>query len=75
MGPGRDSWDTTVTPLASIMGRGFLVSTPLLAGTFEHLAIVAWRQTDKPELRRKAFLFGGIGFVCLLVFAFGIPSE
>ncbi len=29
---GSSSWKATVTPLASIMGSGFLVSAPLLAG-------------------------------------------
>lgn len=34
-------WKATVTPLASIMGSGFLVSAPLLAGTVGNLAVVA----------------------------------
>ena len=29
---GSSNWKATVTPLASIMGSGFLVSAPLLAG-------------------------------------------
>lgn len=33
-------WKATVTPLASIMGSGFLVSAPLLAGIVGNLAIV-----------------------------------
>jgi len=33
-------WKATVTPLASIMGSGFLVSAPLLAGTVGNLAVV-----------------------------------
>ena len=33
-------WKATVTPLASIMGSGFLVSAPLLANTVGNLAIV-----------------------------------
>lgn len=33
------SWKATVTPLASIMGSGFLVSAPLLAGVVGNLAI------------------------------------
>ncbi len=32
-------WKATVTPLASIMGSGFLVSAPLLAGAVGNLAI------------------------------------
>lgn len=32
------SWQATVTPLASIMGSGFLISAPLLAGTVGYLA-------------------------------------
>ncbi len=32
-------WKATVTPLASIMGSGFLVSAPLLAGTVGNLAL------------------------------------
>ena len=32
-------WSATVTPLASIMGSGFLVSAPLLGGTVGNLAI------------------------------------
>ena len=31
-------WQATVTPLASIMGSGFLISAPLLAGTVGYLA-------------------------------------
>jgi len=34
------SWKATVTPLASIMGSGFLVSAPLLAGVVGNLAVV-----------------------------------
>jgi hypothetical protein len=34
------SWKATVTPLASIMGSGFLVSAPLLAGVVGSLAVV-----------------------------------
>jgi len=34
------SWQATVTPLASIMGSGFLVSAPLLAGIVGNLALV-----------------------------------
>lgn len=33
-------WKATVTPLASIMGSGFLVSAPLLGGSVGNLAIV-----------------------------------
>jgi len=33
-------WKATVTPLASIMGSGFLVSAPLLAGLVGNLAVV-----------------------------------
>ena len=32
-------WKATVTPLASIMGSGFLVSAPLLAGIVGNLAV------------------------------------
>ncbi len=38
---GRESWRATVTPLASIIGSGFLVAAPLLIGTFGSLAIWA----------------------------------
>jgi hypothetical protein len=34
------SWKATVTPLASIMGSGFLISAPLLAGVVGNLAVV-----------------------------------
>ncbi|KAA5539021.1 hypothetical protein FYK55_25615 [Roseiconus nitratireducens] len=34
------NWKATVTPLASIMGSGFLVSAPLLAGIVGNLALV-----------------------------------
>ena len=37
---GSSNWKATVTPLASIMGSGFLVSAPLLAGTVGNLAVV-----------------------------------
>lgn len=33
-------WNATVTPLASIMGSGFLVSLPLLAGSVGNFAVV-----------------------------------
>ena len=34
------NWKATVTPLASIMGSGFLVSAPLLAGIVGNLAVI-----------------------------------
>lgn len=34
------NWKATVTPLASIMGSGFLVSAPLLAGSVGNLAVI-----------------------------------
>lgn len=34
------NWQATVTPLASIMGSGFLVSAPLLAGVVGNLAVI-----------------------------------
>ena len=34
------AWKATVTPLASIMGSGFLVSAPLLGGSVGHLALI-----------------------------------
>jgi len=37
---GSSNWKATVTPLASIMGSGFLVSAPLLAGVAGNLAVV-----------------------------------
>ena len=36
---GSSNWKATVTPLASIMGSGFLVSAPLLAGIVGNLAV------------------------------------
>ncbi len=37
---GSSNWKATVTPLASIMGSGFLVSAPLLGGLVGNLAVV-----------------------------------
>jgi len=37
---GSSQWKATVLPLASIMGSGFLVSAPLLAGIVGNLAVV-----------------------------------
>ena len=37
---GSSNWKAMVTPLASIMGSGFLVSAPLLAGVVGNLAVV-----------------------------------
>jgi len=37
---GSSNWKATVTPLASIMGSGFLVSAPLLGGIVGNLAVV-----------------------------------
>lgn len=34
------NWKATVTPLASIMGSGFLISAPLLAGVVGNLAVI-----------------------------------
>jgi len=48
------SWKATVTPLASIMGSGFLVSAPLLAGIVGNLAVVCMA-----ALLVLAFLVGG----------------
>ena len=38
---GSSNWQATVTPLASIMGSGFLVSAPLLAGIVGNFAVFA----------------------------------
>lgn len=38
---GSSNWQATVTPLASIMGSGFLVSAPLLAGIVGNIAVFA----------------------------------
>ncbi|WP_051309078.1 hypothetical protein [Desulfogranum japonicum] len=35
-----ESWKATITPLSSIMGSGFLVSAPLLAGVVGDLAVI-----------------------------------
>ncbi len=37
---GSETWSATLTPLASIMGSGFLVSAPLLAHEVGNLAVV-----------------------------------
>jgi hypothetical protein len=34
------NWQATITPLASIMGSGFLVSAPLLGGIVGNLAVI-----------------------------------
>jgi hypothetical protein len=46
-------WRATVTPLASIIGSGFLVSLPVLTATVGHFAIVAMA-----ALLMLAYLFG-----------------
>ena len=51
---GSANWKATVTPLASIMGSGFLVSAPLLAGTVGNLAVVCMAM-----LLVLAYLVGG----------------
>lgn len=51
---GSSNWKATVTPLASIMGSGFLVSAPLLAGTVGNLALVCMAM-----LLVLAYLVGG----------------
>lgn len=48
-------WKATVTPLASIMGSGFLVSAPLLAGAVGNLAVVCMA-----VLLALAYLLGGV---------------
>ncbi len=55
-GPVRNnkSWSATVTPLASIIGSGFLVSVPLLAS-----AIGVWAVVAIALLTALAFLMGG----------------
>ena len=55
-GPVRNSkgWSATVTPLASIIGSGFLVSVPLLAS-----AIGIWAVAAVVSLTFLAFLIGG----------------
>ncbi len=47
-------WKATVTPLASIMGSGFLVSAPLLGGAVGNLAVVCMA-----ALLALAFAVGG----------------
>lgn len=51
----NDAWKATVTPLASIIGSGFLISGPLLAREFGSLAIVAMAL-----LLALAFAVGGV---------------
>ena len=34
------NWQATLTPLASIIGSGFLVSAPLLSGAVGNLAVI-----------------------------------
>lgn len=55
-GPVRNNkgWSATVTPLASIIGSGFLVSVPLLAS-----AIGIWAVAAVAGLTALAFLIGG----------------
>ncbi len=55
-GPVRNNkgWSATVTPLASIIGSGFLVSVPLLAS-----AIGIWAVAAVVGLTFLAFLIGG----------------
>nr|WP_321443429.1 hypothetical protein [uncultured Cohaesibacter sp.] len=55
-GPVRNNkgWSATVTPLASIIGSGFLVSVPLLAS-----AIGIWAVLAVVGLTSLAFLIGG----------------
>jgi len=48
------NWKATVTPLASIMGSGFLVSAPLLGGLVGNLALVCMAM-----LLVLAFMVGG----------------
>ena len=48
------NWSATVTPLASIIGSGFLVSVPLLAG-----AIGIWAVAAIAGLAVLSFLLGG----------------
>ncbi len=48
-------WSATVTPLASIMGSGFLVSAPLLAGIVGNLALFCMA-----ALLVLAYLVGGV---------------
>ena len=48
------NWKATITPLASIMGSGFLVSAPLLAGTVGSFAVICMA-----VLLVLAFLVGG----------------
>ena len=52
---GSADWKATVTPLASIMGSGFLVSAPLLAGVVGNLAVVCMA-----ILLVLAYLLGGV---------------
>ncbi len=48
------NWSATVTPLASIIGSGFLVSVPLLAGT-----LGSWAVAAVASLVVVSFLIGG----------------
>lgn len=49
------SWSATITPLASIIGSGFLVSVPLLAST-----VGIWAVAAIIGLSALAFLVGGV---------------
>jgi len=53
------NWNATLTPLASIMGSGFLVSAPLLAKQNKH---------------SKSYFFIFLSIICFAVFIFGVPS-
>ena len=50
-----DGWAATVTPLASIMGSGFLISAPLLGGLVGNLAVFSMA-----VLLALAYAVGGI---------------
>jgi hypothetical protein len=56
------AWRATVTPLASIIGSGFLIAGPLLAKDFGGAAIVA-----EAALLLLAYAVGGV--------VRGVPAE
>ena len=62
---GREGWRATVTPLASIIGSGFLIAAPLLVATFGGAAV--WAMAG---LLLVAF---GLGHVIRFNIRFGEP--
>jgi len=66
------TWETDVNGIIAYASRAFALFYMLQCIV---ALIVAWQTKDLPRRSWRMALFAGLAFVCLAVFALGLPSE